>query len=137
MALIADAGVLRRGAPAAPADDWDLRVFALSRASQRLLRLCGTWQRLPAARCIPTSACACGTRAARPGGAGSLTFDCAEIGEPNLGFIVEGRALQARACKSVGAAGAVLIEAAVQTLRVDENEARIRLEDGRESPQSC
>ncbi len=67
-----------------------------------------------------------------PGGAGSLTFDCAEIGEPNLGFIVEGRALASASLKSVGAAGAVLIEGAVQALRVDEQEARIRLEDGRE-----
>jgi 2-octaprenylphenol hydroxylase len=34
--------------------------------------------------------------------------------------------------QSAGASGAVLIEGAVQTLRVDEREARIRLEDGRD-----
>jgi 2-octaprenylphenol hydroxylase len=67
-----------------------------------------------------------------PGGPGSLTFDCAEIGEPNLGFIVEGRALASASLKSAGASGAVLVEGAVQTLRVDEREARIRLEDGRD-----
>ena len=52
VALITDAAGVPAapGTPAAPTDDWDLRVFALSRASQRLLRLCGTWQRLPAAR---------------------------------------------------------------------------------------
>jgi 2-octaprenylphenol hydroxylase len=70
--------------------------------------------------------------AGSPGGPGSLEFDCAEIGEPNLGFIVEGRALASASLESAAAAGAVLIEGAVQTLRVDEREARIRLKDGRD-----
>ncbi len=133
VALITDTvAVPATGAPAAPADDWDLRVFALSRASQRLLRLCGTWQRLPEARLNPFERMCVWDASGSPGGAGSLTFDCAEIGEPNLGFIVEGRALASASRKSIGAAGAVLIEGTVQTLRVDEKEARIRLEDGRD-----
>src|SRR5713101_4956607 len=46
VAIIAD-----RFATAAPADaDWDLRVFALSRASERLLETCGVWDSLPAGR---------------------------------------------------------------------------------------
>jgi 2-octaprenylphenol hydroxylase len=118
--------------PAAGADDWDLRVFALSRASQRLLRLCGTWQRLPQSRQNAYERMCVWDASGSPGGAGSLTFDCAEIGEPNLGFIVEGRALASASLKSAGAAGAVVIEGTVQTLRVDEKEARIRLEDGRD-----
>ena len=134
VALITDAAGVPAtpGTPAALADDWDLRVFALSRASQRLLRLCGTWQRLPAARLNPYERMCVWDASGSPGGSGSLTFDCAEIGEPNLGFIVEGRALASASLESVGAAGAVRIEGTVQTLRVDENEARIRLEDGRD-----
>ena len=128
VALIADAAVV----PAAPADDWDLRVFALSRASQRLLRLCGSWQRLPASRLFPYERMCVWDASGSPGGAGSLTFDCAEIGEPNLGFIVEGRALASASLEAVSASGAVRIEGAVRTLRVDEKEARIRLEDGRD-----
>ena len=128
VALITDAP----GAPAALADDWDLRVFALSRASQRLLQLCGTWQRIPKARCHPYERMCVWDASGVPGGRGSLTFDCAEIGEPNLGFIVEGRALASASLESVGASGAVLFEGAVQTLRVDAQEARVRLEDGRE-----
>ena len=128
VALIADAAVV----PAAPADDWDLRVFALSRASQRLLRLCGSWQRLPASRLFPYERMCVWDASGSPGGAGSLTFDCAEIGEPNLGFIVEGRALASATLEAVSASGAVRIEGAVRTLRVDEKEARIRLEDGRD-----
>jgi 2-polyprenylphenol 6-hydroxylase len=133
VALITDAAAApATGAPAAAADDWDLRVFALSRASQRLLRLCGTWQRLPLSRLNPYERMCVWDASGSPGGSGSLTFDCAEIGEPNLGFIVEGRALASASLQSIGAAGAVLIEGAVQTLRVDEKEARIRLEDGRD-----
>ena len=52
------------GAAQAASADWDLRVFALSRASQRLLQLCGVWQALPTPECLLTNACACGTRAA-------------------------------------------------------------------------
>jgi 2-octaprenylphenol hydroxylase len=128
VALIAEAAA----ASATPADDWDLRVFALSRASQRLLTLCGTWQRLPAPRLFPYERMCVWDASGSPQGAGSLTFDCAEIGEPNLGFIVEGRALADASRKSAAASGAVFIEGAVQALRVDEREARIRLEDGRE-----
>jgi len=128
VALIAD----RLPMDAAAADDWDLRVFALSRASQRLLRLCGTWQRLPQARSFPYERMCVWDASGAPAGAGSMTFDCAEIGEPNLGFIVEGRALTSSSLKSAGAAGAVFIEGSVQSLRVDERQARIRLEDGRD-----
>jgi len=129
VALITDAA---GASPATSADDWDLRVFALSRASQRLLRLCGIWQRLPQSRLNAYERMCVWDASGSPGGSGSLTFDCAEIGEPNLGFIVEGRALTSASVQSAGASGAVLIEGAVQTLRVDEREARIRLEDGRD-----
>jgi 2-polyprenylphenol 6-hydroxylase len=117
---------------AAAADDWDLRVFALSRASQRLLRLCGTWQRLPQARSFPYERMCVWDASGAATGAGSMTFDCAEIGEPKLGFIVEGRALASSSLKSAAAAGAVFIEGSVQSLRVDERQARIRLDDGRD-----
>ena len=46
VAMVADRFARRRPADA----DWDLRVFALSRASERLLRACGVWQSLPAQR---------------------------------------------------------------------------------------
>jgi ubiquinone biosynthesis UbiH/UbiF/VisC/COQ6 family hydroxylase len=134
VALITDtAGVAAApGALAATADDWDLRVFALSRASQRLLRLCGTWPRLPPSRLNPYERMCVWDAGGSPSGPGSLTFDCAEIGEPNLGYIVEGRALASASLQSVVTSGAVLIEGSVQSLRVDDKEVRIRLADGRD-----
>ena len=35
---------------------WDLRVFALSRASQRVLQLCDVWRQLPRAARVPVRA---------------------------------------------------------------------------------
>ena len=69
------------------ADDTDLRVYALSRASQRVLDAVGAWQRIAARR----------ARAYRrmhvwegeDPSAGALEFDSAEIAEPDLGHIVE------------------------------------------------
>lgn len=118
-------------APAASAD-WDLRVFALSRASQRLLQLCGAWQALPSTRVSPYERMCVWDASGEPQGAGSLTFDCAEIGEPNLGYIVEGRALHDQCLQAARAAGAVVIEAQVDRVAVSDADAYVRLNDGRE-----
>ena len=83
----------QRQAPA-PDADWDLRVFALSRASQRLLRLCGVWDLLPAQRRFAYERMCVWDAQGAPGGAASLSFDAAQLGEPNLGHIVDGRVLQ-------------------------------------------
>ncbi len=121
--------------PAAPQDaaqDWDLRVFALSRASQRLLQLCGIWQSLPPRRLFAYERMCVWDASGVPEAEGSLTFDCAEIGEPNLGFIVEGRTLQQRCFAAAAAAGAVVIEAGVAEVAASDADARIRLNDGRD-----
>jgi 2-octaprenylphenol hydroxylase len=111
---------------------WDLRVFALSRASQRLLELCGVWRSLPPDLVFPYERMCVWDESGTALGRGSLTFDCAELGEPDLGFIVDGQALQDRCVQAAGAAGAVLIEAAVQAVDVTERGVRIALADGRE-----
>lgn len=112
--------------------DWDLRVFALSRASERLLKICDVWRALPAARVFAYERMCVWDAGGTPRGEGSLTFDCAQIGEPNLGFIVEGRALQSQCLKSARAAGAVLIEAGVGSTVVGDADILLRLSDGRE-----
>ena len=111
--------------------DWDLRVFALSRASERLLRLCRIWDALPAARISAYEGMCVWDAARSPDGAGSLRFDAAEIGEPNLGYIVEGRALQATALQVARAAGVVMLESAVTDLDVNDTGASLKLADGR------
>jgi 2-octaprenylphenol hydroxylase len=117
--------------PAADAD-WDLRVFALSRASQRLLKMCGAWDGLPAQRRFPYERMCVWDAGGEPQGRGSLSFDCAEIGEPNLGFIVDGRVLQWQCVQAARSAGAVMIEARLERLAAADADMTIRLSDGRE-----
>ena len=128
IAIVAD-----RLPAAGPADaDWELRVFALSRASERVLRRCGVWAKLPADRiCTYERMCVWDENGSAQG-SGSLSFDCAEVGEPNLGSIVEGRALQLECLQAARAAGAVVIESGIESLSQGAAHVAIRLMDGRE-----
>jgi len=145
-------GALPASIPPLADADWDLRVFALSRASQRLLAICGAWQLLPTQKyhayermCVwdalggtPRSSPLRGgqprgePRGGQPQGAGSLSFDCAELGEPNLGYIVEGRALQRECHRAATAAGVVFVDAGVLEIEVDAAHVRVSLSDGRD-----
>ena len=117
-------------APAAGAD-WDLRVFALSRASERVLKACGVWDALPAQRVFAYERMCVWDAGGEPNGKGSLRFDCAEIGEPNLGHIVDGRFLQWQCLQAARAAGAVLIEAGLEAIIATDADISVRLSDGR------
>jgi 2-polyprenylphenol 6-hydroxylase len=112
--------------------DWDLRVFAMSRASERLLKVCGIWNSLPASRVFPYERMCVWDAGGAPTGAGSLTFDCAEIGEPNLGYIVDGRALQWQCLQAARAAGVLLIEGTVEKVHAGDDDVTLFLRDGRE-----
>ena len=112
--------------------DWELRVFALSRASQRLLEVCGVWQGLPPDRTFAYERMRVWDARGEPQGDGSLTFDCALRGEPNLGSIVEGRALQDACSRAATALGVVLIEATLEEVVTKADAVRVRLHDGRE-----
>jgi 2-octaprenylphenol hydroxylase len=112
--------------------DWDLRVFALSRASERLLKVCGVWNSLPAERVFPYERMCVFDASGTPAGTGSLSFDCAELGEPNLGYIVDGNALQWQCLQAARAAGAVLIEGRVAGIEASDDDVTLSLSDGRE-----
>ncbi len=112
--------------------DWDLRVFALSRASERVLGESGVWDGIPRDRICAYERMCVWDATGVPGKRGSLCFDSAEIGEPNLGSIVDGCVLQAQALSAARAAGVVVIEAAIGRLEVTESGVRLGLADGRE-----
>jgi 2-octaprenylphenol hydroxylase len=127
VAIIAD-----RFATAASADaDWDLRVFALSRASERLLKKCGVWDLLPMTRVFAYERMCVWDAGGEPHGKGSLNFDSAEIAEPNLGFIVDGRVLQWQCLQAARTAGAVLLEAGLGSVAATDADVSIGLSDGR------
>lgn len=68
--------------------DTALRVYALSRASQRVLEHVDAWSSIAAKRASPYERMRV-WEGESPRGLGSIAFDCAEIGEPDLGHIVE------------------------------------------------
>ena len=73
-----------------PEGSVDLRVSALSRASQRLLTRLGVWGRIEALGVSPYRRMTVWDA----GSPGAITFDAADVGEPDLGHIVENRAIQ-------------------------------------------
>jgi 2-octaprenylphenol hydroxylase len=82
--VMIDAGV----APAWDEREVDLRVYALSRASEWILRKAGAWQDVERRRISPYTRMRV-WEGESFAGAASLEFDSADLGEPNLGFIAE------------------------------------------------
>jgi 2-octaprenylphenol hydroxylase len=54
------------------------------------------------------------------------------LGEPDLGYIVEGRALQTQCRRAATAAGVVFIDAGILAIDTDEARVRVSLNDGRD-----
>ncbi len=75
--------------PESIGDDFELRVSALSRASQNLLTDLGAWQKIQAMRCFPYQKMQVEER----NSFGQIQFSAAEIGEPDLGHIVENKVI--------------------------------------------
>lgn len=71
------------------ADEYDLRVSAITRASERILQSVGAWQGITQRRVSPFS----DMQVWDAGGDGSIHFDSADIGEPYLGHIIENSAI--------------------------------------------
>jgi 2-polyprenylphenol 6-hydroxylase len=77
-----------------PQGELDLRVSAVSRASQRILASVGAWAHVPAQALSPYEEMVVWDAAGKPRGAGAIHFSASATSEPNLGHIVENRRLQ-------------------------------------------
>ncbi|HET7921922.1 MAG TPA: UbiH/UbiF/VisC/COQ6 family ubiquinone biosynthesis hydroxylase [Gammaproteobacteria bacterium] len=119
----------RRPEKFVPEAELDLRVFALSQASIRILGALGAWQTIRAARVAPYRE----MQVWDAGGAGRLHFDCADVGEPWLGCIVENRLIQSALWQSLESAHAVtlLAPASLKQLQTDADGVRFTLDSGR------
>ena len=80
----------------------DLRVYALSRAAQRVLEHLRIWQPLVASRACPYRRMHV-WEGDEPFGAAVLEFDSADVAEPDLGHIVEDGLLRSRLAEVVAA----------------------------------
>ena len=99
-------GLLQSGAPATSASDG--RVLAVSRASERILKAAGAWTALEphawAYECMRVW-----HEGVAPWGNEVLQFEASEVGEPNLGYIIEAGRINAALTDSFTAAGGELI----------------------------
>jgi 2-octaprenylphenol hydroxylase len=111
------------GLAAAPAE---LRVVAISRASERLLRAAGAWQRLDATRLCAYERMQVWHESAAVHSAAALSFDAADIGEANLGYIAENSALQRACIESFVDAGGRLVHAPLEQIVIGEDDVRLQ-----------
>lgn len=110
----------------------DLRVSALSRASQRLLERTGAWPAVVSRGASAYQRMVIWEERGHPDGPGALLFDAAELGEPDLGHMAENRTVQAALTESAVAAGVVLLRTGLTTLEPTADAMRIATADGRE-----
>ncbi len=116
-------------APDAPPE---LRVVAISRASERVLRACDAWSRLDLARLCAYERMRVWHLSTAPASEAGLCFDAADIGEPNLGFIAVNGALVRACIDSFRAAGGSLIMGQLAGAGFDADGVGARCTDGRE-----
>ena len=110
----------------------DLRVVALSRASQNILLRADAWSRLPAQRLCAYERMRVWHASLPADGLATLCFDAAELGEPALGVIVESAAISRACLESFCAAGGEPIDAAVDGFSVGTDAVSLRLAGGRQ-----
>ena len=111
-----------------PKEQFDLRTSALSRASQRILQSLQVWPYIEAVRASAYT----DMHVWDASGNGVIHFDCADIGEPSLGHIVENGVILAALYKRLSEIDNVTLfcPATPQALIKDLNGYRFKLEDG-------
>ena len=113
-------------------DSYDIRVSALTRATQRVFERIGAWDGMVGRRV--TSYSRMHVWEGVPGQSGSIDFDCADLGEPNLGHIVENRVILAALLERMEKFENVelLCPARVSGLEKNSEQLTLALEDGRQ-----
>lgn len=73
-----------------PIDGYEMRVSAITKASQNFFKNIGAWQGMQERRVFPYQK----MHVWDATGSGEISFDCADVGEANLGHIIENRVIQ-------------------------------------------
>src|ERR1700737_3318988 len=94
------------------------RVVAVSRASEHILKSASAWDRVLGPRAGAYERMRIWHESVAPSSSGALVFDAAEVGEPNLGYIVENRLLQAALLDEVANLGGRIEPAGLLGLHV-------------------
>jgi 2-polyprenylphenol 6-hydroxylase len=111
-------------------DNLDLRVYALSRISQNILKHLGVWESIMACRTSPYERMHV-WQGDHDDRLGSLTFDSAEVGEPDLGHIVEDSLLRAELTKNLESTDVeITFGAELSAIDIRQGEAHVTLATG-------
>ena len=112
-----------------PREDHDIRVSAISRASRNIFANLRAWETMQARRVTPYE-----RMVVWESGGAEIRFDAAELGEPELGHIIENSVIQCALWEKLRQLENVelLTGAAITGLRTDETEPALQLEDGSE-----
>ena len=123
--------LLESAAPSPPRDaDVDLRVSALSRASQRILTVAGAWEAIEPHAC-PYADMVVWDAASEADARDAVHFSAAEIGEPNLGHIAENLRVQWALHESPHLRGTTQLRTGLEAIEFDSEAVKVRLADGR------
>ena len=109
--------------------DYDLRVSAISRASQNALTEAGAWDDILAMRASPYEVMDVWDEA----GDGNVRFEAAELGEPDLGHIIENNVIQRAVTDALKSMKNVdlLCPAKISGFTVDDDKVTVTLEKGK------
>lgn len=107
---------------------FDLRVSAITRASQRIFETLGVWSAMQQQRVSPFREMHVWDKAQR----GEIHFDSAELGEPLLGHIIENRVMTSSLFAALDTAENVVVFAGRSCQQIQRDQAgwHIKLNDG-------
>ncbi len=107
----------------------DLRVFAITRASERILASAGAWPKIASSRLGNFRS----MQVWDEQGSGRISFDARHLCEPTLGYIVENRLIQSALEQALQANSELIWHrpAKLEGLQVDEQRAHLFLQDGK------
>jgi 2-octaprenylphenol hydroxylase len=111
-------------------DRLDLRVSAISRASQRILERAGAWDAI-APHGSAFSDMVVWDAASRPDAVDALRFSAAETGEPDLGAIVENLRMQWALNESPHLRKVTMLRTSLEQIEVADDHVRLDLADRR------
>ena len=111
-------------------DDYDLRVSAITLASQKIFAALGVWQRIQARRASAFRK----MHVWDATGNGYINFDSADIGESTLGYIIENSVIQAALYEQTQTYSNIdfICPAQLQQLKVHPESVALELVDGRQ-----
>jgi len=108
----------------------EARVVALSRASEHLLRSAGAWQGITGPRLSAYERMRIWHESVAPDSEAVLVFDAADVGEPNLGYLVENRLLQGALLEAFTQAGGRLERAPLGSLEITDECVKVHTPAG-------